>query len=355
MKKNNNIRPTGLKGNESIDRMKSLMGIKESVNKADKRSVVEITKEGPDGKVYAIVRENHKYFIKIANKKDNLLTEDFKYVGGLKNLNEGSYSSYAKAAKHLNLKFISLNEALGFKRMINVLKNDNLTEAFESYNENPKPSQPDTTLGTVKTMGKNDGHDTEIIGDAGKTGNDDVPTPPVVEEDEAIDEDAETVTEEDVVEEGAGGYKCEMCGKSMSKADHDFSDICGDCSEGDDVDESVVKEEAQMGKPRTATSDVTMGSESKPPNSGNIDGQTAPIVVEDEAIDEDAETVTEEDVVEEDTVDEDVELNENEKAVDKMINGLKDTYTEVVNENKLSILTALQKINEGADSQKKKI
>jgi rRNA maturation endonuclease Nob1 len=25
--------------------------------------------------------------------------------------------------------------------------------------------------------------------------------------------------------------KCEMCGKSMTQKDHDFSDICGECSE----------------------------------------------------------------------------------------------------------------------------
>jgi len=40
------------------------------------------------------------------------------------------------------------------------------------------------------------------------------------------------LTEEDVIEEGEG-LKCEMCGKSMSQKDHDFSDICGSCSEGE--------------------------------------------------------------------------------------------------------------------------
>jgi hypothetical protein len=187
--KKNNIRPVGLKGNNQLNRMKKLMGVS-SINENTKTSVVELTKMGPDGKVYGIVRENHKYFIKVSNKKENLIAEDFMYVGGLKNKTEKSFDSYSKATKQLNLKFLSLNEALNKTNSINVLKNDNLlAESFECYNENPKPSQPDTLLGTVKDEGKNDGHDDEIINDSGETGNPDVDTPPVVEEDEEISED----------------------------------------------------------------------------------------------------------------------------------------------------------------------
>lgn len=183
MKKNNNIRPTGLKGNEQVNRMRSLMGMS-PINENTKTSVVELTKMGPDGKVYGIVRENHKYFIKITNKKENLVAEDFRYIGGLKNKTEKSYNSYSQATKQLNLKFLSLNEALEKTEKINILKNDNLlAEQFESYSEKPKASQPDTLLGTVKSVGKNEGHDDEIIGDEGEDGNPDVDTPPVIEED----------------------------------------------------------------------------------------------------------------------------------------------------------------------------
>lgn len=193
MKENNNIRPTGLKGNDQVNRMRSLMGMT-PIHENTKTSVVELTKMGPDGMVYGIVRENHKYFIKITNKKQNLIVEDFMYIGGLKNKTEKAYDSYSQATKQLNLKFLSLNEALGKTEQINVLKNDNLlAEQFDSYPESPKPSQPDSPLGTVKSIGKNDGHDKEVIGDSGETGNPDVDEPAVVEEDEEI-------TEEDGVE-----------------------------------------------------------------------------------------------------------------------------------------------------------
>jgi|TARA_R110000851_G_scaffold196444_2_gene347343 hypothetical protein len=184
--KNNNINPTGLKGNDHLSRMRSLMGVT-PITENTKTSVVELTKTGPDGKVYGIVRENHKYFIKITNKKQNLIAEDFRYMGGLQNKTEKSYDSYSQATKQLNLKFLSLNESLDKTVQINVLQNDNLlAESFDSYSEKPKKSQPDSTLGTVKTAGQNNG---PIDGMPNEKSSPDVDTPPVVEESDEADED----------------------------------------------------------------------------------------------------------------------------------------------------------------------
>jgi hypothetical protein len=123
--KNNKINPVGLKGNEINQRMIELMGIKPIVeNKSS--SVVELTKIGPDGKVYGIVRENHEYYIKVTNKTSDIISEDFKYIGGLQNKKSEAYPSYAKAIKHLNLNFKSLAEAYGKGGDINVFLDDNL-------------------------------------------------------------------------------------------------------------------------------------------------------------------------------------------------------------------------------------
>jgi len=46
--------------------------------------------------------------------------------------------------------------------------------------------------------------------------------------------------------------------------------------DGDDITEDTIIGKTANGKPRTATSDVSMGKEAKAPNSGDIDGQTAP-------------------------------------------------------------------------------
>jgi hypothetical protein len=102
--KNNRITPVGLKGQQINERMKELMGIK-SINENQSNVVVELTKMGPDGNAYAIIRENHEWFIKKTTKTSNLVAEDFKYIGGLMNKKDEVYTSYAKAIKHLSFKF----------------------------------------------------------------------------------------------------------------------------------------------------------------------------------------------------------------------------------------------------------
>ena len=123
MENENKITPVGLKGREINERMIQLMGIK-PINENNSKSVVELTKIGPDGIAYAIVRENHEYYIKTSTKKSNLITEDFGYIGGLQNKKSEVYPSYAKAIKHLNLKFNSLSESLDKGHNINVFEND---------------------------------------------------------------------------------------------------------------------------------------------------------------------------------------------------------------------------------------
>jgi hypothetical protein len=110
------------------------------LNEDVKNSVVELTKLGPDGKVYGIVREGHNYFIKITNKTSNILSEDFNYIGGLMNKTSEAYPSYAKAIKQLNLKFMSLNEALGKSGNFNVSEDDNLLTEHHPYKSDQKLS-----------------------------------------------------------------------------------------------------------------------------------------------------------------------------------------------------------------------
>lgn len=178
MKKYNTINPTGLKGNEALNRIRELMGttIKESTN----NSVVELTKIGPNGVVYGIVRENHEYYIKTSEKKSDLVVEDFNYIGGLQNKKSEAYPTYAKAIKHLNLKFLSINESFGGPR-VNVFENDKLLKedaagygfGFTTKTDNEtsgdnlegdfieKPIKSSTNTGD-HTAGEQ-GHDTEIM------------------------------------------------------------------------------------------------------------------------------------------------------------------------------------------------
>lgn len=141
--KNSNIRPTGRKGRENIDRMRELMKItpiKEGVD----RSTDIITKLGPDGKAYAIIKENSEYYIKVANKTSGLVKEDFNYIGGLMNKKNEAYHSYSEATKQLNMKFINLAESAE-QKIFNILRNDNLLNEGEDINGKEAPVDKKTS------------------------------------------------------------------------------------------------------------------------------------------------------------------------------------------------------------------
>ena len=98
--------------NDQLNRMKSLMnyGLQTESKKAP-YSAVEYQKVGADGKVYGIVREGTKYYIKTAPNKQNLIKEDFGYIGGFRNRKDNEYTSYANAQKNFDMKMMSLKEA----------------------------------------------------------------------------------------------------------------------------------------------------------------------------------------------------------------------------------------------------
>ena len=105
--------------NEQISRMKAMMtyGLK-TENKSNQYSGIEYQREGADGKLYGIVREGTKYYIKVSNKITNALNEDFNYIGGFRNRKDNEYSSYANALKNFEMKMSSIKEAVGNKEPI---------------------------------------------------------------------------------------------------------------------------------------------------------------------------------------------------------------------------------------------
>jgi len=210
MNKSSIVKPTGLKGEEKNNRMRELMNltpIKETVNK----SVVELTKKGPNGLVYGIVRENHEYYIKSTDKTENITTNDFNYIGGLQNKKDFAFPSYSAALKRLNLKFISLNEALGKTEAINVFKDDNLlsegTPSYKNYGQVDNEAHVIEKKGEKLEMEASVGEDTgsNLTGKKGtkKAANDftKVGEVKLTENEKAIDEMISGKEEEEIVEE----------------------------------------------------------------------------------------------------------------------------------------------------------
>lgn len=99
--------------NNELQRMKELMsyGLNES-SKKNGQSIVEYHQVGADGQTYGIIKENNKFYIKVAPKKDTeVLAEDYDYIGGFMNKKQHEYSTYTIASKQFGLKMKSLNEA----------------------------------------------------------------------------------------------------------------------------------------------------------------------------------------------------------------------------------------------------
>lgn len=94
---------------KQLERMQQLMGCA-TVEKAAPVNSIEYMTEGADGKMYGVIRENGKYYIKSAEKKENLVSENFSYIGGFANRKENEYDSCSKALKDIRLMMMELKE-----------------------------------------------------------------------------------------------------------------------------------------------------------------------------------------------------------------------------------------------------
>ena len=97
--------------NSRINRMKQLMKYGVNESKAQPYTGVEYTKVAADGKLYGIIREGAKYYIKVSPSTKATLAENFDYIGGFRNRKDNEYTSFANAQKNFDLKMMSINEA----------------------------------------------------------------------------------------------------------------------------------------------------------------------------------------------------------------------------------------------------
>lgn len=101
--------------NTELSRMKNLMNfgmVNES--RTNNYNTLEHYTEGADGKLYGIVKEGTKYYIKQASKPKNggkIIAEKFDYIGGWMNRKKNEYASYVDTLKNFDLKMMSLAEA----------------------------------------------------------------------------------------------------------------------------------------------------------------------------------------------------------------------------------------------------
>ena len=106
------------KFDNQISRMKAMMTYGLQTESKNQYSDIEYHRIGADGKMYGIVREGTKYYIKVSNKTENVLKENFDYIGGFRNRKDHEYTSYANALKNFEMKMHSISEASNKKESI---------------------------------------------------------------------------------------------------------------------------------------------------------------------------------------------------------------------------------------------
>lgn len=164
--------------NKELSRIKSLMNygyINESKKQND--DSVEYTNKGADGKIYGIIREGSKYFIKVKNPNGkSLIPENFDYIGGFSNKKANEYNSYANALKQFDLKMMSLKEAFDNKESVIVeslnpnLKEKLVIEGIESMKDEISRQKQIMMNAKLISEGKTCGKDACCCGDAKKQG-----------------------------------------------------------------------------------------------------------------------------------------------------------------------------------------
>ena len=114
--------------NDQLSRMKALMtyGTVNEDTKHISSYNIEYKAQAADGKYYGIIRENSKYFVKVATPGKEMVAESYQYIGGVQNKKDYEYNSYANALKQFELKLGSINEAYDENRRVNV-------EALDPY------------------------------------------------------------------------------------------------------------------------------------------------------------------------------------------------------------------------------
>lgn len=102
-----------LKGQDALNKTNQLMESMMVDKKTNTFGVVESTHVGYDGKTYGIIKENSNYVLKVSEKENPIIAEDFEYINGVQNKQKNVRNSYSESVKHFNLMNIDFKRIYG--------------------------------------------------------------------------------------------------------------------------------------------------------------------------------------------------------------------------------------------------
>lgn len=123
------------KYDDQLKRMGFLMEYKTPSTNRFKTSPVAYHTQGADGKVYGILREGTKYYIKTTTPGKEHIAESYDYIGGFNSRKENEYNSFDNATKHLEVKMINLNESYGIHKDVSTVDFKRTEKSFAVLTE----------------------------------------------------------------------------------------------------------------------------------------------------------------------------------------------------------------------------
>ena len=280
--------------NDSLSRMKALMtyGAINEDAKPISTYTLEYKAKAADGKYYGIVRENSKYFVKVATPGKETIAESYQYIGGITNKENYEYSSYNNALKQFELKLGSINEAYDADRHV-------VTESLDPFKKEDLviegTEKMKDELARQRQIMRNA---SVIMNEATEIGSTPFKTQPEAEHDNSGDKDY-PFTKEGKPEEDRGVIKFgegapEKHSTTFGDDSKDVEDYDLDKGKAPKVAGSVASEAPKGGK--VARVDESM-EECGKPFCEEEDGEVDVPEIEDKPVDTD-ELVTDEDDVE---------------------------------------------------------
>lgn len=125
------------KYDNQLNRMSFLMEYTSPFKGAPKKSEGSVSYHtvGADGKVYGILREGSKYYIKTTEKGKETIAESYEYIGGFLEKTKNAYSSYNAASKHLESMIMNLNESVGEHKEFSMYDADRYSKGLQTLTE----------------------------------------------------------------------------------------------------------------------------------------------------------------------------------------------------------------------------
>jgi hypothetical protein len=203
-----------LQGKDALNKANHLMEALIPSNVKHSFSNIESQHLAHDGKIYAIVKENADFVLKVANKPNPKNADDFDYLNGLGNKNKNVKRTYSESVRILNLMDVEFKRIYG-SRLIEAFVADKgqIDEKTVLKIKNPNPS---TSTASEIPMGKD-----EMSADA-------VPEAPADGSDEFDTNDA------------SNGETLDS-GENSSENPDDYSDVNPDDLETDNPEKMIQK------------------------------------------------------------------------------------------------------------------